>query len=103
MATQEQEKKLIEMAKTKLECILLDDFIKIRRSLEDLDSDSRASLEEFQDGKDYEDNQNKLKEHNERYIRNVEDFKEEYGVEFPDLQKDYEEISIKIKKYLPQN
>lgn len=89
-ATQTQ--RLLEFGKGKLEGIILEEFIKIKVALEDLNRN-----------KEDESNFQKLKNHISRYERFINDFKETYGVEFKDIQERYNKLSSEINKYLQMN
>ncbi len=86
---EEQKQKLIEMAKLKLECILSEDFIRIRGALEGLEIN-----------KDSKSDKDKLRLHKDRYERNIKSFREEYGIEFLELEKQYNDLSQKINSYI---
>ncbi|MFA5953439.1 MAG: hypothetical protein WC812_02505 [Candidatus Pacearchaeota archaeon] len=86
----EQETKLIDMSKKKLEGILLKDFIKIRNSLEDLDLNYGNPIL----------NKNQLIRSNQRYNKNILNFREEYGLTFTEIQEKYEKLLPKINEYL---
>ena len=87
-----QKQKLLDFGKSRLEGILLEDFIKIKVALEDLKQNRgpEANLE-------------KLKRYVGRYQNFINDFKATYGVEFQDLQERYNKISSDINKYLQMN
>jgi len=84
-----QKEKLIEMAKQKLEVILLEDIKLIRFNLKEMGSCNFTNSELF-----------KLEESIRKYDNEKEYFKNYYGVEFKDIQKQYERLLSKINECL---